>query len=147
MRICQCCGNKLKTYQQKYCSNTCQCLFQYRHYIQEWKNGTKRGDRGIFAKTVSAYVKRYLVDTFGEKCSLCGWDRRNPVTNRVTLEIDHLDGNSDNNSEENLRLICPNCHSLTPTFRNLNKGKGRIWRRKKYIKHVPNSVSQKINRG
>ena len=39
--------------------------------------------------------------------------------------VDHIDGNSDNNSEENLRLICPNCHSLTSTYRGANRGHGR----------------------
>jgi 5-methylcytosine-specific restriction endonuclease McrA len=42
------------------------------------------------------------------------------------------DGNSENNLEENLRLLCPNCHSLSPNFRNLNKGYGRKWRVNKY---------------
>lgn len=60
--------------------------------------------------------------------SVCGWNKINPVTKVVPLEIDHIDGNSENNKEENLRLICPNCHSLTSSFRNLNKGKGRGWR-------------------
>ncbi len=59
--------------------------------------------------------------------------KKNPVTGKVPLEIDHIDGDSENNKEENLRLICPNCHSLTPSFRNLNKGKGRAWRIK-YLK-------------
>lgn len=43
----------------------------------------------------------------------------------IPLEIDHIDGNSENNSEENLRLICPNCHSLTATYKGANRGKGR----------------------
>ena len=37
--------------------------------------------------------------------------------------MDHRDGNPDNNTEENLRLICPNCHALTPTHCGRNKGK------------------------
>ncbi|MGV8961879.1 MAG: HNH endonuclease signature motif containing protein [Candidatus Saccharimonadaceae bacterium] len=38
--------------------------------------------------------------------------------------MDHIDGDSQNNTEINLRLICPNCHSLTESYRGANKGKG-----------------------
>ena len=38
-----------------------------------------------------------------------------------TYEIHHIDGNHYNNEESNLQLLCPNCHSLTPTFGALNK--------------------------
>jgi hypothetical protein len=41
------------------------------------------------------------------------------------LVADHIDGNWRNNTEENLRLLCPNCDSLTHTFSALNKGNGR----------------------
>lgn len=41
----------------------------------------------------------------------------------IVLELDHEDGNKNNNSRENLRALCPNCHSLTPTWRGK---KGRI---------------------
>lgn len=51
--------------------------------------------------------------------------RKNPYTNTIPLEIDHINGDSEDNSEENLRLICPNCHSLTATYRGANRGKGR----------------------
>lgn len=94
------------------------------------------GERGIVAKNISGHVKRYLTELYGEQCSLCSWDIKNPITGKVPLEIDHLNGNSEDNSEGNLRLICPNCHSLTITFRNLNKGNGREWRTKKYLKIV-----------
>jgi hypothetical protein len=43
----------------------------------------------------------------------------------INLEIDHKDGDPYNNHHSNLRLICPNCHSQTNTFKNRNKGKGR----------------------
>ncbi|MFW5895280.1 MAG: HNH endonuclease [archaeon] len=42
----------------------------------------------------------------------------------MILEIEHIDGNAKNNREENLDLICPNCHSLTSTYKALNSGKG-----------------------
>jgi ssDNA-binding Zn-finger/Zn-ribbon topoisomerase 1 len=75
------------------------------------------------------------MEKFGERCTICGWSKKNLATGKVPLEIDHIDGNSDNNTEANLRLICPNCHSLSPNFRNLNKGKGRSWRTAKYLKN------------
>ena len=75
--------------------------------------------------------RRYLIYKYGEKCMECGWDKKNPVTNNVPIQLDHIDGNSDNNSLDNLKLLCPNCHSLTPTFGALNKGNGRELRRLK----------------
>ena len=101
---------------------------QYRQYVQAWQLGNKDGSRGIRARTISRHLVRFLTEKYGEKCSLCGWDKRHPKTGRVPLEIDHANGNSENNVEENLRLICPNCHSLTLNFRNLYKGNGRAWR-------------------
>lgn len=59
------------------------------------------------------------------KCQNCGWSEVNPITGTVPLEIHHVDGNSENNVIENLALLCPNCHSLTETFRGLNRGKSK----------------------
>ncbi len=107
-----------------YCSIKCQNNRKYVDYIASWKSGS------LVATSISNHIRRYLLDTYGSKCSLCGWDKVNPITNRVPVEVDHIDGNSGNNKEDNLRLICPNCHSLTPTFRNLNAGNGRKNRRR-----------------
>jgi hypothetical protein len=120
--------------QKKYCSNICQMSDRQEQYISLWKMGQKTGNRGIRTKGISGHVKKHLEKKFGERCSICGWSKQNPITGRVPLEIDHIDGNSENSSEENLRLICPNCHSLSPNFRNLNRGNGRVWRKAKYIK-------------
>ena len=49
------------------------------------------------------------------KCLSCDLD--NWLGNELLLEVDHIDGNSDNNSRSNLRGLCPNCHSQTPTWR------------------------------
>ena len=65
-------------------------------------------------------IKEMAVQYKGNKCCICGWSEINPFTNTIPLEVDHIDGNSDNNSEDNLRLICPNHHSLTSTSNKLS---------------------------
>lgn len=109
--------------------------FQYKKYIEGWKSGLSDGAMGISTKSTSRYIKKYLIEKYGECCSVCGWNERHLITKNVPIEMDHIDGNAENNTESNLRLICPNCHSLTIHFRNLNKGGGRKWRTKKYIKN------------
>ena len=66
------------------------------------------------------------------KCEICGWGETNKYTNTIPLEIHHMDGNYRNNSEENLQLLCPNCHSLTETVKSHNKSGRKS--RKKYDK-------------
>lgn len=60
-------------------------------------------------------LKNFLVRVNGEECSECNlgpeWNGK-----LLALQVDHIDGNSDNNSPWNLRLLCPNCHSQTETF-------------------------------
>jgi hypothetical protein len=129
------CGKRPARSSYKYCSNKCQCIDQYNRYIEKWKSGIVNGGRGIVTKNISRHIKRYFIEKYGEKCMLCGWNKKNPKTGRVPLEVDHINGDSENNNENNLRFICPNCHSLSTNFRNLNKGKGRAWRTAKYLKN------------
>ncbi len=55
-------------------------------------------------------------------CAICGntggWQGA-----ALRLHVDHIDGNFHNNLAQNLRYLCPNCHSQTPTFAGLGKGR------------------------
>jgi 5-methylcytosine-specific restriction endonuclease McrA len=53
------------------------------------------------------------------KCELCGWAEVS-ADGRLPLELDHINGNRHDNRLENLRILCPNCHSLQPTHRGRN---------------------------
>lgn len=74
-------------------------------------------------------AKLVLIELHGHVCMECGWDKINVTHGKCPVELEHVDGNSTNNHPSNLKLMCPNCHSLTPTYRALNKGNGRENRR------------------
>lgn len=78
------------------------------------------------------WLKMYLINLHGNKCMRCSWCEVNPVSGKVPVELEHVDGNSENNNLDNLKLLCPNCHSLTPTYKALNKGNGRHSRMDRY---------------
>ncbi len=107
----------------KYCSIVCQQAKQHKDYITRWKEGLENGRKGLVQ--TSGHIRKYLFEKYNSQCARCGWGAVNPVTGKTPLEINHINGDWKDNTETNLELICPNCHSLEPTFRALNKGKGR----------------------
>jgi 5-methylcytosine-specific restriction endonuclease McrA len=58
-------------------------------------------------------------------CEECGWARKSD-DGRVPLELDHINGDRHDNRIENLRVLCPNCHSLKPTHRGKNRKSARV---------------------
>ena len=128
--VCLNCGEQISP-KKKFCNNYCQKEFQYKSYIQKWKEGKIDGIRGEYQ--ISMYIKTYLFKKYHNKCARCGWSERNQFTHSIPLEIEHIDGNYKNNKEDNLILLCPNCHSLTATYKGANVNHGRK-SRKKYSK-------------
>jgi hypothetical protein len=53
-------------------------------------------------------------------CEECGWAKLS-AEGRLPLELDHINGDRKDNRLENLRILCPNCHSLKPTHRGSNR--------------------------
>lgn len=124
---CLNCGKTLVKGQNKYCSNKCQKDFEYKQYIQRWKNGLETGLIGQYG--ISSHIRRYLLEKYNNKCQKCGWGEQNIYTNSIPLEVHHKDGDYRNNQEDNLELLCPNCHSLTENYKSANR-KGREGREK-----------------
>lgn len=60
--------------------------------------------------------KSYLIRVHGYRCWECGLSEW--MGKPMPLEIDHINGVSNDNRENNLRILCSNCHAQTPTFRN-----------------------------
>ena len=63
-------------------------------------------------------IKKLFIEKHGYQCQICSLSTW--LENPIILELDHIDGNHTNDAESNLRLLCPNCHSQTDTFRGKN---------------------------
>lgn len=127
IKICPVCKKEFRPSgsPQITCGNLCGHELKYIRYIDKWKSGKISGISGI--NGTSKQIKRYFREKYGDKCSICGWNEINKFTNKVPVQLEHKDGNWKNNKEDNLTLLCPNCHSLTETYCGALKqrGKGR----------------------
>lgn len=114
---CLHCGLLVSDIARIYCSIRCQHQFRRKSKVES-------------GETEPRLLKRYLQDIREHKCEVCGiteW-----MGKPAPLELDHKDGDSRNNVLSNLRLICPNCHAQTESYKNRNKGRGRFSRRERY---------------
>ena len=117
------CGNAVPRKGQKYCSY--RCSHAHRNLSRQQAFIAQGGTYGFVGPH---FLARVLRSVYGDRCASCGWSEQNPTTGRVPVEVDHIDGDWQNNFITNLTLLCPSCHALTPTFRGLNRGRGRASR-------------------
>ena len=122
-RKCRNCGKECSRPQYFYCNTKCQMEYEQKNYIKKWLNREVDGNKKN--EMISDYVRNYLIERSNNQCELCGWHEINPFTRKVPLTVHHKDGNPENSYVENLIYICPNCHALTESYGNKNKGKGR----------------------
>ena len=125
--FCDGCKKELKRYPGRvkphnFCNNKCQANYRWSKKKKEIEETGKIPERRVGI--------RYLKETRGDKCEICGLEEWNDK--EIVMTMDHINGNSDDNTLLNLRLICPNCDSQTPTYKNRNLGKGRHSRRIRY---------------
>jgi hypothetical protein len=95
--------------------------------LEEWSKNCN-----VIPKS-TGQLKRYLLRKGLKKpfCEQCGWDYKkhpwieNMLPGNIPLHLHHKDGNHENINFDNLQLLCPNCHSMTPNYLS----KGRRWKR------------------
>lgn len=116
IKFCLNCSSEISR-KYKFCSHQCNKSYNKKVIFNKIENGDITIDERQY--------KKYLIVKYGEKCMECGWCDTNKKTGNIPIQLEHIDGHSENNNLSNLKLLCPNCHSLTNTFGALNKGNGR----------------------
>lgn len=114
--------DKIISNKNTYCNYNCQKEYEHKQIFKKIESNSFLLDN----KTTEAkWIKKYLISIKGNKCEKCGWCEVHPITGNIPIEMNHIDGDSDNNNLNNVELLCPNCHSLTHNYGSLNKGMGR----------------------
>jgi len=84
------------------------------HFLgQSWSKNTFTVP--LSKKRSTRYIKRQLISERGHSCESCNLSKWK--NNLIPLELEHINGNCLDHKSSNLKLLCPNCHALTSTYR------------------------------
>ena len=132
-KYCRYCGRIIKA-KNVYCSSVCSAAHRHKlaqdehaEKIALWRAG-RLPNSAFIGYNTPRWLRGYLMSKFNNACVACGWHEVNPFSGKIPLEVEHIDGNYKNNVEENLTILCPNCHALTRTYKGANRGNGRLAR-------------------
>ena len=132
MSSCNYCGADFKpgrNTKAKFCSLACQGAKKSQQVIDTWLENPCVETFYVASFMPRGTIRRYLIRLHGGRCSRCRWGKKHREADLPALEIEHKDGNWKNCHPENIDIICPNCHSLTDTYKARNRGNGRKHRR------------------
>ena len=128
---CLNCGAELLNRHNIYCCLDCEHQYHWRMVKDKIENSGQFPYDKRLNDTDRKVVRRYLEETVGHKCAICGGEVWN--NKPIPLVTDHIDGDSTNHSVDNLRLLCPNCDAQTETYKSRNGRKStRTWRKQYY---------------
>lgn len=129
---CMNCGappSKQTTKNTKFCSKSCEIEYKSKNKSDQHSSSINKNNIKL-TYSMKKYIKNVHYKSTCCSCGLSEW-----LGQKISLEIDHIDGDANNNFINNLRVLCPNCHSQTPTYKGKNRGKGRAWRSMYYKKN------------
>lgn len=124
-KVCSFCGKELPNKVNKFCDSTCFASATKQDTLNNFLDGTSK------TLSPSAVIYDYILERQSGVCQICSIP---PVWGGMPLKFirDHIDGNSENNHPDNIRLICHNCDSQLDTYKSKNNGNGRHSRRQRY---------------
>lgn len=123
-RQCAGCNTQiLNSRNSKYCNLACHAAHRLRIFEQKFESGALTDfDR--------KRIRKVLINRYGYQCSICNGTEW--LGKPIPVVLDHIDGDCNNNSPDNIRLVCGNCNMQLPTFAGRNRGKsGRVGRKEK----------------
>lgn len=132
IKYCKKCNSKISNDNKSGLCQACYIEKKNQEKLLHWK---ETGDTGCqIGSNIRNCIREYIYEKQHYMCAICGilneWNGK-----ELKFVLDHINGDASNNSENNLRLICPNCDSQLDTYKSKNKNSARN-NRIKYYSHV-----------